>query len=116
MVNIRSRRSSVALLVIAATAIAVISVVFYKQQVNGELNAEESVRRVATLMELPANEKPSVATVLDVAKLQDQPLFRNAREGDKVLVYTKSQKAILYRPSTNKIVEATTVRLSGLSQ
>jgi len=61
--------------------------------------------KVSALMDLPQDETPTVATVLDVEKLKDQPFFKNAQNGDKILVYTKAMKAILYRPETNKIIE-----------
>ncbi len=61
--------------------------------------------KVSALMDLPQDETPTVATVLDVEKLKDQPFFKNAQNGDKILVYTKAMKAILYRPEVNKIIE-----------
>ena len=63
------------------------------------------ISQVGKLIVLPDNEQPTVATVQDLSKLHDQPFFANARVGDKVLIYNISQKAILYRPSENKIIE-----------
>ncbi|MDD5731505.1 MAG: hypothetical protein PHU42_01250 [Patescibacteria group bacterium] len=59
---------------------------------------------VGRLMDLP-DETPSVATVTDHTELAGQPFFANAQDGDKALIYTKAKKAILYRPSTDKIIE-----------
>lgn len=61
-----------------------------------------SIRR---FMELPANEEPTLATITDINKLNGQEFFKNAINGDKILIYTKAAKAILYRPSTNKVIE-----------
>jgi hypothetical protein len=41
---------------------------------------------------------------LDTSKLKGQAFFANAKNGDRVLVFTKAQEAVLYRPSTNIII------------
>ena len=69
--------------------------------------------KIGKTLDLPKNEKPTVATVSDKSKLQDQPFFERVEDGDKVLVYTKSQRAVLYRPSSNKIIEYAPVNLSN---
>jgi len=74
------------------------------QEVLAETQANEIIKKVGALMELP-NEEPTVATVSDVSKLSDQQFFAKAQNGDKVIIFPKAQKAILYRPSTNKIIE-----------
>lgn len=63
------------------------------------------VEKVGTLIALPNNETPTIATVNDLDKLSSQPFFDNAELGDKVLIYAKAKKAVLYRPSQNKIIE-----------
>ena len=68
--------------------------------------------KVGKLMQLP-NEAPSTATVLDKDKLKDQPFFQNAENGDKILVYAEAQKAILYRPSTNRVIEVMPISLDN---
>lgn len=63
------------------------------------------VEKVGMLILLPQGETPTVATVSDLSKLQDQLFFANAQIGDLVLIYTQARKAIIYRPSLNKIIE-----------
>ena len=97
---------------------AIPTIYFYAQNKNTEKklndlqnNSQSSatldgvVKQVGKLVVLPSGEQPTLATVSDAAKLQGQPFFANAANGDKVLVYNKAKKAILYRPSINKIVE-----------
>ena len=77
---------------------------------------------VAALADVPADETPTIATVNDATKLKSQAFFKNAQNGDKVLIFTKEKKAYLYRPSTNKIIEVAPINIgdnekdSGTSQ
>ena len=67
---------------------------------------------VGKLMDLPTGEIPSIATVLDKTQVTGQAFFAKAENGDKVLVYSKAGIAILYRPSTNHIINVAPVNLS----
>ena len=71
--------------------------------------------KLSRLMQLPEGEDPTVATVLDKDKIKDQPFFAKAENGDKVVIYTKAGKAILYRMSENKIIDVAPINL-GQSQ
>ena len=74
---------------------------------------EETIADVSKLMVLPQDETPTLATVTDIKKLEGQPFFANAKEGDKVLIYTNNKKVILYSPSMNKIIEVGSVNLNS---
>jgi hypothetical protein len=63
------------------------------------------IAKVSALVELPAGETPTIATVSDVEKLKEQVFFKRAKNGDKVLIYAEAGRAVLYRPETNKIIE-----------
>lgn len=80
-------------------------------QMVAENELKDVVAKVGKLMVLPEGETPTLATVADPEKLKDQKFFTNAKTGDKVLIYANSQKAILYNPSSNKIVEVAPVNL-----
>jgi flagellar basal body-associated protein FliL len=76
------------------------------QQQKMEKDIEKTVVELSHIAILPKEEKPQMA-ILDknVKKLAEtQPFFADAIEGDKVLVYVKAGKAIIYRSSENKIV------------
>lgn len=76
-------------------------------------DAKAILAAVGKLIELPTDEEPTIATVSDVAKLKDQQFFSGAKNGDNVLIYTKAKKAILYRPSINKIIEVAPVNIGN---
>ncbi len=61
--------------------------------------------KVSKLIEIPTDEEPTLATVTDKEKLKEQKFFAKAENEDKVIIFVKAQKAILYRPSWNKIIE-----------
>ena len=109
----RNRRVMSLVLVIALLVIGP-SLFFYKKydKAQEELKKSDSrqqsqqlVDDIGELVLLPTDEKPTVATVTDVTKLAKQPFFAKAKNGDKVLVYNKARRAILYRPSIDKVVD-----------
>lgn len=69
------------------------------------------VERVGRHIVLPMDENATIATVTDSERLKDQAFFTNAVKGDKVLIYTNAKKAILYRPSSDQIVEVAPVNI-----
>lgn len=76
-----------------------------------ELDA--TIKAVSRHMILPENEKPTLATVSDPEKLKDQAFFQKAKKGDRVLVFPASKKAILYSPSSDRIIEVAPVNITG---
>jgi hypothetical protein len=81
--------------------------------VAAQTEAQTLISQIGKLTDLPQGETPTVATVTDITKLKDQPFFTNAKNGDKVLIYTTAKKAYLYRPSTNKLINIAPVNLGS---
>ena len=73
--------------------------------ISSQKDLDKTLAAVNALMVLPTDEVPTLATILDKDKLTNQAFFAQAQNGDKLLAYTKSLQAILYRPSTNKIIK-----------
>ncbi len=80
-------------------------------QEQARIQTENLVKEVGNITDLPSDETPTVATVADASKLKNQAFFKDAVNGDKVLIYTKAKKAYLYRPSSNKIIEIAPVNI-----
>lgn len=77
---------------------------------------KELTDRIGRFMELPTEEQPTLATVTDQDKLKGQNFFSHAQNGDKLLVYTKAKKAILFRPSTGKVIEVSNLISSSAQE
>ncbi len=73
---------------------------------------EALVNEVNKIMTLPTDESPTIATVSDAEKIKAQSFFKNAQNGDKLLVYTKGRKAILYRPSDKRIIDVGVININ----
>lgn len=71
---------------------------------------------ISKFMDLPADETPTLATVTDKEKLKDQDFFKKSENGDKILIYANAKKAILYRPSTQKVIEFAPLLIGSGSQ
>jgi hypothetical protein len=69
---------------------------------------------VSKIIMLPPDETPVVRTVTNAKLLSSQSFFKDAQNGDKVLIYQESQKAILYRPSEGKLVNVASVNLGNV--
>ncbi len=105
---------------VVVLSLLVLGILFYKSQTKLQTLEQELKRNtqeqtevqpmsvleeIGKLIVLPKDEEPTIATVSDIAKLPQQAFFKNAKEGNKVIVYNKAKKAILYRPEENKIIE-----------
>ena len=93
-------------------ASSTLSAYFYKKydsiKNSNKLGLDETnstVAAVSKLIVLPNNENPALSTVADLSNLPENPIFAKAKNGDKILVYAQSKKAILYDPIQNKIVD-----------
>ena len=74
---------------------------------------KDLVERVSNLILLPEDETPTVATVTDPELLKDQPFFSKAVKGDQILIYTNAKQAILYRASTNMIINVAPLNIGS---
>jgi hypothetical protein len=115
-------------LILLATSIAGISYYKYLQakQEIAKLSTPEGQQQVAQReltvlltqikkhLVLPDNETPTLATITDIEAIKKvQPFFDKAQNGDKVLVYAGSKKAIIYRPQADLIVNVGFIAVDG---
>jgi len=118
-INIQKQQVVVGIIILIALVPSVFFYTQYRQAqsrlANPELYSKEETKKlvdaVAKFMELPSDETPTLATVNDKQKLSNQAFFSHAENGDKVLIYTNAKKAILYRPSINKIIDVAPINI-----
>lgn len=74
---------------------------------------QKIIETVSRSIDVPSDEVPSMATIDDLSSLQNQAVFRKAQVGDIAILYSKAEKAIIYRPSTGKIITAVDIKLGS---
>lgn len=110
----------VAGLVVLVLALGATAVTFYKKYQDvknnpaavADQNLKAITEKVGKLITLP-DETPTLADVQDISKLKDQPFFKNAQNGDNVLIFTAAKQAIIYRESTNKLINVGPISLAA---
>ena len=82
------------------------------EETRQEVLVARTVAAVSTLLVLPEDETPLVATIVDAAALQEeQSFYQGAENGDQLLIYGQSLRAILYSPERNIIVNVGPVQV-----
>jgi len=72
---------------------------------QGQEQAAEILHRVGQIIQLPTGETPTMAAINNAAVAkQNQPFLANAENGDVLIVYSNAGEALLYRPSTDKLI------------
>lgn len=101
------------LVVISILGLSGTSFYYYQQyrkikispEVAAQSENKQIVDKISVFMVLPEGEEPTIATVSDRKKLSEKDFFKKSENGDKILIYAEAKKAILYRPSLNKVIE-----------
>jgi hypothetical protein len=99
----------------AQTELRNLTVRLEQLQGNNAANQEKAksvVERVKKLMDIDVSVEPTVATIVDVAKLREQnPFYNKAENGDYLIV--TSTRAILYREEDNIILDVVPVQIEA---
>ena len=108
----RERRAAPATFVFGALFVVALGLAgyFYYQyshtkEVMEAKEITELTEKIGNVMDLPEGEVPTLATVTNKEKLDDQAFFKKAENGDKILIYVDAGRAILYRPSMGQIID-----------
>ncbi|HQG57377.1 MAG TPA: hypothetical protein PLX79_00120 [Candidatus Dojkabacteria bacterium] len=113
----------IGLIVVLLVGAGVVGYLFYQEKQKPDNSVEladyevqQMKEKIGKLILLPSDQEPTVATIVDIEKLKEtNPTFyKNASNGDKILVY--SDKAILYDPDNNIILDVAPIVTDPASQ
>jgi hypothetical protein len=92
-------------IVVIITAVGVYLIV---NNVNKNESSDAGMlAELGNIIILPEGEDPVISTITDADGLKTgAPFYRNAENGDKILIYAQAGKIIIYRESENLIINA----------
>ena len=64
----------------------------------------QAIKAVSALAIIPNDPNTVLANVTDITKLKGQVFFNDAQNGDEIIIFPSAMRAVLYRPSVNKII------------
>jgi hypothetical protein len=112
MIIIKKRTFFNFVIILVAIVVVCLGVIFInkikEQNTSGSVKEKEMnalILKVSKLYLFPGDEVPTVAIVSDPKLLENQAFSTEAVKGDDVLFFKKAGRAVLYRPSINKIIE-----------
>ena len=104
-----SRRNGIFVLIV----ILAIGFVYYfaqYQKLSKDPNAlakektAQVIKKISELAVVPTDPNAVLASVSDITKLKGQTFFDNAQNGDQIVIFPSAMRAVLYRPSVDKII------------
>jgi len=104
----RPHMNAIVLILVGLVILALAAVVVFQYlKLNSSEISQEIARKVqnevSKLMILP-DEEALVSSVDDADATRQQPFFAQVENGDHVLIFVQAAKIVIYRPSTNKII------------
>lgn len=114
VVNKIGRKTTI-LIVIVGIVVATAGGILWHHAHKANLDNVYTVETlVAKHYVLPEHETPILATVTNKNNLST-PFLQEADDGDKILIYQKAKRVIIYRPSINRIVDIGPVSIASPS-
>lgn len=109
--SISSKKIIISLLILLILSLASSLYIFgqYKKLLKnadniGQAESAMILNKLSKIIELPKDEIPQLADIIDIDKLKGDPFFSESKNGDKIIIYSKAKKAIIYRLEENKII------------
>jgi hypothetical protein len=73
--------------------------------------------RISRLIQLPEEKNPLIATINDAAALRaEQAFYRDAENGDQLVIFAERAMAVIYRPSADKLINVGPIFFDNAAQ
>lgn len=86
------------------------------QQELNKTQTNQLLGEMRAIIVLPSGEDPVVATITDINQLKDKEFYKDAQNGDRVVVFPNAKKAYIYRPSTKTIINVGAFQADAAAQ
>lgn len=86
------------------------------QQELNKTQTNQLLGEMRAIIVLPSGEDPVVATITDISQLKDKDFYKDAENGDRVVVFTNAKKAYIYRPSSKTIINVGAFQVDNTAQ
>ena len=93
------------IIVIILFVVCSLSLTVFLYMLNTNPSNETIMKHLEKIIVLPSDEKPTITEIIDATGLeQESPFYSNVENGDRLIIYIKNSKIIIYRPKENKII------------
>lgn len=107
-------------IVILAVATIVNIALFYMNYTNSQIPpktnqelADEVITSFGQIFNVPSGDQPAVIIITDIDKLRESEatFYKDAVNGDHIIIIESTRLAVIYRKSENKIINAATITI-----
>lgn len=86
------------------------------QEELNKTQTEQLLGEMRQMILLPTDEDPAVATIIDINQLNSNEFYKDAQNGDRVIVYSNAKKAYIYRPDTKMVINVGSFQVDETQQ
>lgn len=120
MIRITKRKFNIILMTMVIVPLLLSGLLIYKinkvdKETSNKKATEELIEKVSKIYLVPEGEEPTIASVSDPQAVKNNSFFTLSEKDDKILIFPKSGRAVLYRPSINKIIETTAINIDTIN-
>ena len=109
------KRNILVILIVIILILTFFAIFFYTKSIRikdpNTAEIKSLIKKVGKHMVLPESELPAVSTISDPEFFKNEVFFNGAQAGDKVLIYSKTRKAVLFSVSKERIINIAPVRI-----